>query len=93
MSDPIKVGDLVYVYKDCCGLYLGFVFTVYEIIPLRKGDTISCTFCSYRREEAGLLLALPNYRRAFTFVPVEWLKKFRPLQELEGIETKEKVDA
>lgn len=85
MSDRhIQPGDLVYVYRDCCGHYVGIHFVVAKI----DSDFGQCGYCL---EYKAAKMAYPepstepkNLLLMLNFLPVEWLKRVPPLTDLEG---------
>ena len=77
MERPIQVGDLVYVYRDCCGKYLGIYFTVGAVY-------FSPGICTHCHKLFVKKMAQPKEKSNLNFVPVEWLKRVPPLTDLEG---------
>ncbi len=88
MSEPIKVGDLVVVVRDCCdGELLGFVGEV----RLLHTDGLRCLRCGLVSGEHG---AIVEFRQSFhDKLPLSWLKRIPPLEELEGEKRDEEITA
>jgi hypothetical protein len=85
---PIQVGDLVQVVRSCCDRApcYGDIFTVGAI---RESFT-QCSFCrSANRGLHGGTRIEGN--SGVGGVPLEWLKRFPPLEELEGQRTEESL--
>lgn len=80
MSEPIKVGDLVMVVRDCCGKYLGEIFTAQDL-PSRA-DHAFCDFCKLDHSAPFFANYGGSHRGAR---PLPWLKRIPPLSELEGV--------
>jgi hypothetical protein len=82
MDKPISVGDLVMVVRCCCVAYLdgnGPIFRVHKIHSRGRGTV--CTHC-----RAKLPLSDRATDTAYVGVPLPWLKRIPPLEELEGRE-------
>jgi hypothetical protein len=77
---PIQVGDLVQVVRDCCGHWLGSVFTVGSFTNAVK---VECNFCppGYPTQT---VVAIRSGRARMYCCPLPWLKRIPPLSELEG---------
>ena len=81
MSDrPIQVGDLVVVVNTCCppATANGDIFRVGALFDTKT----MCQICGHRNH--GLHAGL---RQTSSGVPVPWLKRIPPLEELEGERT------
>lgn len=91
MSEPIKVGDLVYVARDCCGRYLGRIFVV-EIFGTGSAE---CAFC--KTWHRNVTLAADNSIQALgnhgNLGLIHWLRRIPPLGELDEVEHCEGIEA
>ena len=90
MSQEIKVGDLVQVMRTCCGVFSGYVFTVTEIF--RPDGVRRCKKCGFT-SEAQWLFARTGRRRNPKKVPLHWLKRIPPLEELDDVKHEEELHA
>ena len=80
MNDrPIQPGDLVYVYRDCCGHYIGIHFVVTKI----TFDFGACGYCPILLP-AMIMMAFPEPSSELNLIPVAWLKRVPPLADLKG---------
>jgi hypothetical protein len=88
MSEPIKAGDLVVIYRPTthgCNGGIGAFFKVAQIRP-RRSDLIKCSWCGWHGDRRavgdGNLVAdgMPGARGIGTYR----LKRIPPLSELEG---------
>lgn len=95
MSEPIKVGDLVVAVRGCpgCGFRLGMHFQVSRIRTPRaeKLGGFMCQVC-------GWLKVAPDEPCAEGYdangaLPIAWLKRIPPLEELEGEKRREEIEA
>ena len=80
-SRGIKAGDVVAVVHDCCGHYLGLVYTVGSLTYVSDPATLNCMYCGWHAEE---LLAAWNADRPTArpaIAPVAWLRKLEPPAE------------
>jgi hypothetical protein len=93
MSEPIKAGDLVVVVHDCCGHWLGKVFTVRNVG--RESDLLECGVCAFKSENYSDLAFNAHWSRKGQVwcAPTSWLKRIPPLSELEGEKHKEELTA
>ena len=82
----IQVGDLVQQVKACCNRHpsLGCIATVNWIRYARTASPECCGAATVEGMHAG---AVPGC----TGVPIEWLKRIPPLDELEGTRTDEQI--
>lgn len=88
MSEPIKVGDLVIVTRSCCAKFVEGP-TIYDVTAIREEPRARCSFCG------GDVPGGPQgvgYRHRIG-VPLSWLKKVPPLDELEGVKDREELTA
>lgn len=77
MSEPIKVGDLVVVVRQCCdGLeLLGLIRTATKV----QTNRTRCSTCGQAND------GIHVYGHASSNgVPISWVKRIPPLDELEG---------
>ena len=90
MSEPIKVGDLVYVARDCCGAWVGWTFFV---VQLHAPQLSLCPHCHYKNVHT--LAENPSWDcpGQLCYAPVEWLRRIPPLSELESEQHKEEIEA
>lgn len=79
---PIQPGDFVYVYRDCCGKYVGIHFTVNSI----HHDFGFCGFCMSTKQTCAMafLSTQEANKTDIGHMPLEWLKRVPPLGELTG---------
>lgn len=85
MSEPIKVGDLVVIVRECCPVdsVLGHV---HYVLALETGSF--CDECGADDNEPSAVLE--EYEDDFNFaVPLSYLKRIPPLEKLEGLESEE----
>jgi hypothetical protein len=89
MSEPIKVGDLVVVMRDhLCAPRVGHVYRVLNLCS----DRFLCPDCGDRSPEGiHADLDAKSYWELDLPVtlPLNWLKRIPPLEELEGQPTQE----
>lgn len=83
MNEPIKVGDIVWAVRDCCGHWLGRPFTVRHFGSEPHGY---CDKCGQQVPQ-GSLVAFSEEGRMPYFLPVPWLQKLND----PGIETSERT--
>lgn len=86
----IKVGDLVYVARDCCGAYVG---TTFRVASVETYEAVYCRYCGkaffkVTCAETGLPGGKPMGRS-----PLSWLKRIDPLPESERTPTEEELTA
>ena len=89
MSEPIKVGDLVMLVRECCPVdsAIGKIFSVAEL----RNHSYWCHYC---RWSAGQLSgARVNGQDSHCSYPLSWLKRIPPLSELEGENRDEEITA
>lgn len=83
MSEPIKAGDLIQVVRSCCGVFVGHVWIVEKVGPLRA-NVLECNACNFSSNSPGLLAFNDHWQPGTAWVlPVAWLKRIPPLSELE----------
>jgi hypothetical protein len=98
MSEPIKVGDLVMIVRghDCLLRKRGFEpFVVLALIPQRAGGW-KCGQCGERdlgKNDAYGARAGWNKVSDDSSVPVSWLKRIPPLEELDDVKRDEEITA
>ncbi len=85
---PIQVGDLVQVVRwSQCGCGLGEVGRVSEFLECENSG---CGLCKTPpTKKTGTAAA--NIKSGRFCVPLEWLKRIPPLDELEGERTQETI--
>ena len=91
MSDPIKPGDLVMVVRDCCGHWVGQVFTVGPI----DSRWSYCPHCSAQIFYQAIAFngdAVPGIP-GIACAPTAWLRRLLPPGELGLTQTTDKVPA
>jgi hypothetical protein len=83
---PISVGDLCVVFRGCCDSVrcLGQIFVFGEA---RRKST-KCPSCGQVNDEDHAGVA--NFRAG---VPMRWVKRIPPLDELEGVDSREELTA
>lgn len=78
MSEPIKVGDLVYVARGDCNCHLGRIYQVARMQPLPPG-WVSCRQCrQHQRFEAATWAIEKDGAHLPIGFPVAWLGKIDP---------------
>jgi hypothetical protein len=81
-SRGIQAGDVVQVVKDCCGHYVGLVYTVRAVEfvggPVRD---VLCGHCGWRAADLAIAWAAEPPPRTLYVAPVAWLRKFAPPAE------------
>ena len=87
MDKPIAVGDLVVVVKGCphCSYRLGLTFVVAKMEPSRPAGFM-CGGCN-ADDIHGPCMAV--FYSAYRAIPIPWLKRIPPLDELESAKTEE----
>jgi hypothetical protein len=95
MSDkPIAVGDLVVVVRGhpCVFAFRGGVpFKVKKFVS-QIGGGWTCNNCGMRDIEPETKIAAQLWHTsAHGGVPLWWLKRIPPLEELEGVKTEEQI--
>ena len=88
MSEPIKVRDLVRVSKPCC--YHMLRYPIFRVAGFERFEDYMCKAC--HTDSPSSLFAVSEENRRW-HVPVPWLKRIPPLEEVEGIETQEPLKA
>lgn len=78
----IARGDVVQVVKDCCGKYVGMIFTVGHVSFLGCGHELRCNLCL----RAATNLFIVNNRdwvdgATIRSYPRDWVKKIEPPAE------------
>ena len=94
MSEPIKVGDLVVVVRDRCGQYLGDLYTVlgFESFPtLTKFNCLRCGITHQISLDESMTTIRADRGYGEGNIPLQWLKRIPPLEELEGQRTEETI--
>jgi hypothetical protein len=96
MSEPIKVGDLVQIVRECCepGTVRGRIGRVLEI----SGGRFECEDCLWRttRPQAridGLASAADTLTDTLGWVPVAWLQRIPDFPELADERHDEEITA
>lgn len=88
MSDkPISVGDLVMLVKGCCQdaeKHLGWVGTVEGVLQTHS-------YCHCGDSFAGLCAIVTIEKRGD--LPLRWLKRIPPLEELDEVKRDEEITA
>jgi hypothetical protein len=82
----IKVGDLVAVVRwPCCKGALGEIWKVASLFVSSEVTTYhaSCAFCGAKHGHNMVLASSVGYANRQATVPVPWLKRIPPLDELE----------
>lgn len=92
MSEPIKVGDLVMVTHHCCDEIRDitppiFVVQGIDTAGMNAADPWFCIKCDTK------MPLEPQAESKETMHPFSWLKRIRPLSELESTETKQEIPA
>ena len=88
MDKPISVGDLVVIVDECCPneSSLGEIHRVLQIGTFHSG----CDYCG--DSSHGVLAHLTGGEDDNDhWVPLPWIKRIPPLEELEGAKTEEKL--
>jgi hypothetical protein len=75
----IKSGDIVMVIRDCCGHWVGKVFTAGEDL---FGEGY-CEHCNYSKIERSVKNPEWSEIGQIFALPAKWLKRIPPLDELE----------
>jgi hypothetical protein len=75
----IKSGDIVMVVRDCCGRWVGKVFTAGEDL---FGEGY-CEHCKYSTNDRSVRNPEWASIGQIFAMPVKWLKRIKPLDELE----------
>jgi len=88
-DQTINPGDLVYVARDCCGHWLGRIFTVGHA----AGREAHCDYCRLLVQEPLVVNAEFLQRPGMYCAPLSWLRRIPPLSELENIDNKEEIPA
>ncbi|MCR4300666.1 MAG: hypothetical protein NUV51_03575 [Sulfuricaulis sp.] len=84
----IKEGDLVQVVRwPCCGVGLGGVFRVVEILSPNAGHCKCGAPQPFEAHPVGA--GIPSKRWG---APISWLKRIPPLAELDDVQTKEEIE-
>jgi len=95
MSEPISVGDLVYVARPrkCgCTHNLGLVFRVAKLLQVLEGEMGKCRGCGERyRAKGGSWMARGNEMNYA--IGLFRLRRIPPLSELEGEKRDEEIVA
>jgi hypothetical protein len=80
-SRGIQAGDLVQVVHDCCGSYVGLIYTVRSLIFVADSASLNCQYCGWHGKE--LLAAWNNdtWPARPAIAPAVWLRKFEPPAE------------
>ncbi len=94
MSEPLKVGDLAIIVRDCCGVYLGTPIRVASMERVSLPKWISCTICKHGYSNISFAVndATANGHTPIN-VPEHWLKKIEPPAIPEHEERKERITA
>lgn len=92
MDKPIGVGDLVMVVRwpHSCINPKGVIGTPFRVTGIEQGKDW-CARCGKKIERTSLLSALGFDRGAR--IPVEWLKRIDPEEELDDVEREEEIHA
>jgi hypothetical protein len=80
-SRGIKAGDMVQVVRDCCGAYLGLVFTVQRLSYVAAHESVHCPHCKWHAIEILLAFNTIEDLSRPRCAPVSWLRKFEPPAE------------
>ena len=90
MIRSIQPGDLVYVYRDCCGSYVGKHFRVHTIEYVPRA---MCGLCPAQNIIGYMAFPTGSECKSvrFWFVLVEWLRRVPPLEELEDKREQEPI--
>lgn len=78
-SRGIQAGDIVQVVRDCCGRYLGLVFTVEKLEYIRV--PLHCQHCGWKHEGELLVAWIKDRLPLMMISPAAWLKRFEPPAE------------
>jgi predicted RNA-binding Zn-ribbon protein involved in translation (DUF1610 family) len=92
MSAEIRVGDLVYAFKGCpkCGNGYGKVFVV---LSLRRTLAFSCPTCEQLVHGMGTAAIHKVVDGEHAGLPLRWVRKIQPFQELERERDEEEIEA
>lgn len=92
MNEPIKVGDLVAVVHQCCDTdsELGEIFSVTR---MRGPLLMTCSHCKWSAVTVGAIGGHASNLPWFGGVPVHWLKRIPPLDELDDVKREEEITA
>ena len=92
MDKPISVGDLVVAVRDGgCGGHLGEFYTVLEIGNSSVAD-FSCQRCGGIHLFPGTP-ALVDRGAGAGYLPLSWLKRIPPLEELDKLKREQEITA
>jgi len=80
----IGPGDVVEVVRDCCGSYVGAVFTVGHVESMSPMWYARCNCCYHLMSGLDMACSAPGeivmgYERFL--VPIPWLRKLEPPKE------------
>jgi hypothetical protein len=93
MDKPIGVGDLVYVWKwHACGCGLGITGRVDSLLHIGI-HMCRAPVCGKEYPDAPREAVPGLHLDAGWFVPVEWVRRIPPQEELEGKPTQEPTRA
>jgi len=79
-SRGIQAGDVVQVVRDCCGRYVGLVYTV-QVIEFIGERGLHCTVCRWKQGNVLVAYARQPKVMQLQVAPVAWLRKFDPPAE------------
>lgn len=86
MSEPIKPGDLVRIVRSCCPRFVQGP-AIFELRSIVNLGVTKCMFCDAIIPEGAE--GTGEFHRIG--VPMPWLRKVPPLEELEGEKTQEDI--
>jgi hypothetical protein len=92
MSEPIKVGDLVVMVRGHECVYCvagGIPFVVTRFAP-RLDKVWHCSKCC---QDVAASKDAVNFRGGRPRIPISWLKRIPPLEELDDVKESEELHA